>query len=79
MGTALAVGGTTLSVNHNLIRTPTVDEISIMQSANTTTDVGFWYVNTIGGTSFTVNVVTAPGAGGFVFGWKAQIKLPFTA
>ena len=63
---------TSKTVAHGLDGTPTV--INICWRENTTDSVGDWWVDTIGGTNFVLNVATDPGANNLDFGWEAKVR-----
>lgn len=69
---AIANGTTSIAVAHGLSVTPDASCIFIDPSANTTTDPGNLWVDTIGATNFTVNCRTNPGVSTMAFGWRAR-------
>jgi len=69
----ITTAATSATITHGLDVTPTVDDISIIGAENPTNDVGTIWVDTLGATTFKVNVENVPGAGGFDFGWKAIV------
>lgn len=68
---SIASGATTATVTHGLAVTPTLDDISITFGEQGTNDYGRFWVDTIGATTFQVNVSADPGASNLDFGWKA--------
>lgn len=69
-GTATIASGTTaITVTHSAGFTPTVQDIYVTPSANTTNDPGNWWVDSITSTQFAINCRADPGAGGMPFGW----------
>ena len=63
---------TSKTVAHGLDGAPTV--INICWRENPTDSVGDWWVDTIGGTNFVLNVATDPGANDLDFGWEAKVR-----
>jgi hypothetical protein len=68
----IASGSTSVVVTHDCDYTPTASDIWITPTANTTTDPGNLWVDTIGAASFTVHCRTNPGAGGMPFRWQVR-------
>lgn len=69
----IASGSTSTTITHGAGTTPLVQDIYITPSANTTTDPGNLWVDTITSTQFNVNCRTNPGAGGMAFGWTVLL------
>lgn len=65
-------GGTTDVITHGLSYTPNRAEISITLGENPTNTPGAVWVDTIGGTNFTVNSENDPGASGLDFSWMVR-------
>lgn len=63
---------TSVTITHGCGFTPTIQQITVTPSQNTTNAVGLWWVDTIGATTFAVNVAAAPGATTFKFGWRVS-------
>ncbi len=66
-------GSTSIAVTHGLDVTPLLQDIHIIGGENPTADVGTIWVDTIGATTFTVNVEVDPSTNNFTFGWSATI------
>lgn len=75
----IASGSTSVIVAHGLLRAPSADELTITATAQTTSNVSWWWVSGISATQFTLTVWANPGAGGFQFAWRGSLKMPFTA
>lgn len=69
---AIANGTTSIAVAHGLSVTPDATGILVTPTANTTTDPGNIWVDTIGATNFTVNCRTNPGVSTMAFSWRAR-------
>jgi hypothetical protein len=69
----IASGSTAVTITHGLNRTPAAKNVSVTPTANTTTDPGNIWVDTITSTQFNVNCRTNPGAGGMAFDWQAVV------
>lgn len=70
-GTGSIASGTTSDViAHGLAVTPTADQIIITLTENPTNTPGAIWVDTIGGTNFTVNCENDPGASNLDFSWR---------
>lgn len=65
---------TSVDVTHGLGITPNAEHITIIGKENPTNTVGTIWVDTIGATTFKVNVENDPGASNWDFAWKAIIK-----
>lgn len=70
---SIASAATSTTITHGLANTPTATDIRITPTATTTNNCGIWYVDTIGSSTFNVNVKAAPGASTFAFSWKAEV------
>lgn len=69
----IASGSTSVTVTHGLGKTPVAADISVTPTANTTTDPGNLWVDTISSTQFNVNCRTNPGVSGMAFSWQARV------
>lgn len=65
-------GNTSVTVSHNLAVTPTAADIVITFTEQATNDYGRWWVGSINGSSFNLNVTTDPGASNLDFSWSAR-------
>lgn len=63
-------GATSATITHSLGWAPSANQISIVGKELATNDIGYWYVDTITTTQFTVHVKADPGASNFDFGWS---------
>ena len=63
----------TVAITHSCASTPAASDITITPTSTSTVPVGNWWVDTIGATTFTVNVTAAPGVSTWTFGWCARI------
>lgn len=68
----ITAAATNVAITHGCGFTPTISQIHITPSINTTTPVGLIWVDNIGGTTFQVNVAVAPGVSTFTFGWRVS-------
>lgn len=68
---SIASGATTATVTHGLAVTPTIDDIFITFGEQGTNAYGRFWVDTIGATTFKLNVTADPGASNLDFGWRA--------
>lgn len=68
------ITGTNLVVTHGLGLTPSAEHITVIGKENPTDAIGSIWVDTIGATTFKVNVEGDPGASNWDFGWKVSIK-----
>ncbi len=64
---------TSIAVTHGLAVTPTLQNITITFGEQGTNDYGRWWVDTIGATTFTLNVSADPGASNLDFGWRVTV------
>lgn len=64
---------TSITVNHGLSLTPSVQHITITWAEDPTASVGDWWISGITSTQFTLNVTTDPGASDLTFGWAVSI------
>jgi hypothetical protein len=72
-GTAtITAAETSIVVTHGLAVTPDINKIRVNLQITTTNDIGYWYVDTITSTQFTIHVLNAPGASTAIFGWSYQ-------
>lgn len=79
-GTATIASGTTsIVVNHGLLATPSINDITLRAAENATTEPGTLWIDTITSTQFTINCRTNPGASNLDVGWRAKLPAPFTA
>ena len=73
-GTGSVLSATTsIAVAHGLAVTPTIENISITFGEQADNDYGRWWVDTIGATTFTLNVSADPGASNLDFGWRVVV------
>ncbi len=71
-GTAtITTAATSVNVTHGLGMTPALANITVTPSNNLGTATRFW-VSNAGGTTFTINVDAAPGAGTATFVWSVR-------
>jgi hypothetical protein len=69
-GTAtVTAAATTVVVNHGLSAAPV--NIQVTPTNNPTTPIGFYWVDTVTSTQFTINVSGVPGVSAEVFDWRA--------
>lgn len=66
----VANGTTSTTVTHGLDYTPALGEIAVVGGEDPSNAVGTIWVDTIGATTFQVNVENDPGASGWDFGWR---------
>ena len=59
----IASGSTSITVTHGLLRAPSADELTITATAQTTSNVSWWWVSGISATQFALNVWGQPGRG----------------
>ncbi|HYN46443.1 MAG TPA: right-handed parallel beta-helix repeat-containing protein [Allosphingosinicella sp.] len=79
-GTAtIPSGSTSVAVTHNLVKTPALAEIQVTAGENPTNAPGHIWVSGVGSTQFTINCAANPGASNLDVGWRAALKMPFTA
>lgn len=71
--TTITTGNTSVSVTHGLAFTPRAHEISVVPTNSPTNDPGWFYITSVGATTFTINVRTNPGASGASFAWSARL------
>lgn len=76
---SISSGSTSVVVTHGLVIAPQGSEITLTFGGNPTNDVGFPYISSVTSTQFTINVRSDPGAGGLSIGWRAALRMPFTA
>lgn len=70
-GTATVVTATTtITVTHGAGYTPAAADITVCPTNSPTNDPGHWWVDTIGATTFAINVRANPGASGAIFAWR---------
>lgn len=69
---SIASGATTATVTHGLAATPTLINVTFKEQG--TSDYGRWWVDTIGATTFKVNVSADPGASNLDFCWEAKVR-----
>ena len=70
---------TSAVVSHGLPRTPYFYEINITGFGNNpATPTGNYWVTALTPTTFTINVATAPGVGGFLVFWRATLMQSWT-
>ena len=71
-GTATVLNtATSVVVTHGLASTPT--RVFITPKENPTNAVTYWWVDTLGATTFKINVNADPGASNLDFDWHAQV------
>ncbi len=72
-GTAtITSGNTAITVTHGAGYTPTAQDLVITPTNNPTNAPGNFWVDTIGGTTFAINVRSDPGASGAIFAWRVD-------
>lgn len=72
-GTAtITSGNTTVTVTHGAGVTPNAQDIVVCPTNSPTNDPGHWWVDTIGSSTFKINVRTNPGASGASFAWRVD-------
>lgn len=72
-GTAtIASGNTSIAVTHSLPSTPSAYDIHVVPTNSPTNDPGWWWISSVGGTTFTINVRAAPGASTATFSWRVD-------
>lgn len=72
-GTATITTGTTsVTVTHGAGVTPAAADIVVTPTNSPTNDPGHWWVDTIGATTFKINVRADPGASGASFSWRVD-------
>ena len=62
-------GNTSVTVTHGAGYTPAEADIRVLPTNNPTNDPGNFWVDTIGATTFKINVRSNPGASGAIFRW----------
>lgn len=73
-GTAtITSGNTSVTVTHGLGVTPDASRVRFFANNNPTNDPGNAWVDTIGSTTFAINVRNDPGASGASFAWFAEV------
>lgn len=65
-------GNTSVTVTHGAGYTPSAQDITVCPINNPTNDPGWWYVDTITSTQFTIRVRSDPGASGAIFAWRVD-------
>ena len=68
----IATAATSVDVTHGLAVTPTADDISVTPAGSLLAASSFW-IDTIGASTFRINVNGAPGGAGVLFAWKAIV------
>lgn len=72
-GTATISSGTTsVTVTHGAGYTPAASDIVVTPTNNPTNDPGNFWVDTIGSTTFAINVRSNPGVSGATFAWRVD-------
>jgi len=65
-------GNTSIAVTHGAGYTPNASDIIVTPTNNPTNDPGNFWIDTIGGTTFTINVRSNPGVSGATFAWRVD-------
>lgn len=72
-GTAtITSAATSVTVTHGAGYTPAAQDIIVVPTNSPTNDPGWWWVDTIGGTTFKINVRAVPGASTATFSWRVD-------
>lgn len=72
-GSATVVSGSTsVTVTHGAGYTPAAEDIMVTPTNSPTNDPGHWWIDTIGGTTFKINVRANPGVSGASFAWRVD-------
>lgn len=69
---SIGTASTSATITHGCGFTPTISQITIIPSINTTVPVGMIWVDTIGTATFNVNCAGTPGASTLIFGWRVS-------
>jgi hypothetical protein len=72
-GTAtITSGNTAITVTHGAGYTPSANDIVVTPTNNPTNDPGNFWIDTIGSTTFAINVRANPGTSGAIFAWRVD-------
>lgn len=63
---------TSVSVTHGAGYTPSSSDITVTPTNNPTNDPGWFWISSIGATTFDINVRSDPGASGATFAWRVD-------
>lgn len=65
-------GNTSVTVTHGAGYTPSANDIVVTPTNNPTNDPGWFWIDTIGVTTFALNVRSDPGVSGAIFSWRVD-------
>lgn len=68
----VASGSTSITVTHGAGYTPGAADITVTPTNNPTNDPGWFWISSVGATTFDINVRSDPGAGGATFAWRCD-------